>query len=212
MALPALGRVNALKDGETYNLAVDLATPSAVAVLSDSSVLVAEQGASRVSGFGGRFGPVPVTIAEVPGPTGLVVGPGDIVYVTGSGEVGRIDLATRRYQTLAGGFTAPIGPALNGNTLYVPDLATGRVATIDTTTGSDLGSVATGLASPVARRPHPACRCSSPRRRERGWWPSTLAERPGPLPPWWGRFSSRSIPPTPAPGARGHSWSPRRPG
>ena len=76
VALPELGRVNALKDGETYNLAVNLATPSAVAVLSDSSVLVAEQAAGRVSGFGGRFGPVPVPIAEVPSPTGLVVGPG----------------------------------------------------------------------------------------------------------------------------------------
>lgn len=149
LALRSLGQVNAvLPTGGTRVLARNLAQPVAVAVLSDSSVLVAENGANRVSGFGGRFGATPVRVADVTAPTGLVVGAGDAVFVTAGDQVGRIDLATGQVQTLARGFVAPIGPAINGNRLYVPDLGAGRVATIDATSGADLGALATGLAGP----------------------------------------------------------------
>ncbi len=70
------------------------------------------------------------------------------MFVTAGDQVGRVDLATGEVRTLARGFVAPIGPAINGNRLYVPDLGAGRVATIDATTGADLGALATGLAGP----------------------------------------------------------------
>jgi hypothetical protein len=141
VALPALGQVNALVGKNQRILAKDLATPSAVAVLSDSSVLVAEQGANRVSGFGGRFGASPVVVADVPSPTGLAVGAGDTVYVTGSDQVGRIDLGARLYTPLAGGLVVPIGPASSGNVLWVPDLGASRLVSIDSTAGTEVGSV-----------------------------------------------------------------------
>ncbi len=72
LALRSLGQVNAvLPTGGTLVLARNLAQPVAVAVLSDSSILVAENGANRVSGFGGRFGATPVARGRRGGSHGL---------------------------------------------------------------------------------------------------------------------------------------------
>ena len=121
-----------------------------------------------------------------------------------------IDLATRQYQVLVGGFTAPIGPALKGTTLYVPDLATGAIATIDTTTGHRPGLARHRSGRrPAAWRRHRAYRCSSPRPRARGGAHRSrrrhrsLCHRGGGAPAR--ARSGRPRPPT----ARGRSWSPR---
>jgi hypothetical protein len=150
VAIPSLGQVNAiLSNGEVQVLARGLSQPAGVAALADGTVLVAETGANRVSGFGGGLGPIPVPIVEVPAPTGLVAGPDGDVFVTIPGEVGRIDVATRQYTTLAGGFVSPSGPAVGPDVLYVPDFATGEVRRIGIETGADVGTAASGLRAPT---------------------------------------------------------------
>jgi DNA-binding beta-propeller fold protein YncE len=148
LALPALGQVNAIRpDGSTQVLARGLSGPSAVAVLADGTIVVAESGADRISALGGAYGVQPQPIAEVPAPNGLVAASDGSVYVTAAGQVGRLEVTARRYQTLASGFASPLGPALDGTRLYVPDPGTGRIATLDTTTGAELGDAAV-LAAP----------------------------------------------------------------
>ena len=88
--------------------------------------------------------------STVPAPTGLAVDEAGGVYVAAAGEVGRLDLATRQYATLAGGLTTPSGPTVRDGVLYVPDFATGVVATIDPATGAVAAPLATGLRSPSA--------------------------------------------------------------
>ena len=127
--------------------------PTGVVVLADGTVLVAERGADRVTGFGGRLGPEPVPVVSVPCPTGLAVAANGSVFVTAStpagGEVGRIDVATRQYSALATGFGSPAGPAVRGDVLYVPDLQTGDVRSIDIATGAELVAAASGLRGPA---------------------------------------------------------------
>lgn len=150
VVLRTLGQVNAvLPSGEVQVLARELADPAAVVVLDDRTVLVAEAGADRISGFGGRLGPIPEPIVALAGPTGLALGSGGTVFATTATEVGRVDVATRQYETLAAGFVSATGPAVRSGVVYVPDFATGEVARVDVASGSNLGPVATGLRSPV---------------------------------------------------------------
>jgi hypothetical protein len=54
----AAGRVSVLDAaGRPTVIARDLKNPNGVAALADGSVLIAESGANRVVGIGGRFGP-----------------------------------------------------------------------------------------------------------------------------------------------------------
>ena len=133
-----------------------------VVVLGDGTVLVAENGADRVSGFGGGFGATPVQIVGVPAPSGLAVGADGQVFVTSPGEVGRIDLATRHYSTLAGGLSAPTGPAVRDDVLYVPDLQSGEVAPSTARRARTSARRRAVCAARRARRRRPDCPCSSP--------------------------------------------------
>lgn len=149
VALRSLGQVNAvLASGEVRVLARGLAEPAGVAVLDDGTVLVAETAANRVSGFGGRLGAAPQTVADVAQPTGLALRSDGTVFVAAAGEIGRVDVSTRQYQTIASGFVSPTTPAVRDGVLYVPDFSTGEVVSVDIASGSRLGTVASGLQSP----------------------------------------------------------------
>jgi hypothetical protein len=117
--------------------------------LPDGTVLVAEAAANRISGFGGRLGASPEPVAALASPTGLAVGSDGTPFATNAAEVGRVDVERRRYETIATGFVSATGPAIASGVLYVPDFATGEVASIDAASGSNLGAVASGLRSPV---------------------------------------------------------------
>jgi hypothetical protein len=150
VALRTLGQVNAvLPDGEVRVLARGLADPSGVLVLPDATVIVAETGGDRVTGFGGRLGPAPELIASVPQPNGLAVALDGAVLVSGGTTVSRVDVAARAAQPIADGFSSAAGLAMRDGVLYVSDFETGEVTGLDPTTGERLGIIASGLRSPA---------------------------------------------------------------
>jgi sugar lactone lactonase YvrE len=149
VSLRSLGQVNAvLPSGEVRVLARGLVEPTGVVVLADRTVLVAESGANRVSGFGGRFGSSPQHVATVAGPSGLALRSDGTVFVSAAGEVGQIEFEPNRYRTIATGFVSPTTPAAREGVLYVPDSGTGEVVAVDIASGGKLAPVATGLRSP----------------------------------------------------------------
>ncbi len=130
----AAGRIVSISpDGQEREIASGLASPRGVAVLVDGSILVAETGANRIVGIGGRYGSgAPTEIVSVPYPEALSVGSDGLVYVTllERGEMGRIDLDRGTYTAIATGLAGPGDVAVRGIAMFVTESApAGRVVT-----------------------------------------------------------------------------------
>ena len=148
-----LGQLSTIDpQGRATVLVKNLKKPNGVAVLADGSVLVAESGANRVAGIGGRFGPELKTIAEVEFPQGLAVGLDGTVYVTLllKGEVGKLDLVAGTYTKILGDLKGPGDVAIREGLLYITEGAvdSNDVVRINPLDGTK-AVVASGFQQPV---------------------------------------------------------------
>jgi hypothetical protein len=124
--------------GAVRDLAAGLEAPAGVAVLDDGAVVVAESGAGRVVGLGGRFGPEPVPIGEVPGVSGLVAESDGRILATSTseGRLVRMDPAAPGLVVdVVTGLSAPTGIGLRAGVALVAD-QTGSVTQVDLATGA----------------------------------------------------------------------------
>jgi len=121
----AAGRVSAVDaSGRPTVIATGLKNPNGVAALADGSVLIAESGANRVVGIGGRFGPaLKEIVKDIEFPYGLTVGLDGTVYVTLllKGELGRLDLTAGKYTKISDGLKGPGDLTVRSGQLFVTE-------------------------------------------------------------------------------------------
>ena len=141
----AEGTVEAVAaDGSVRTLVTGLSQPRAVQVLQDGSLVIAESGADRIVGIGGRFGPDLAPIADYPFPNGLYQA------LDGSfseGKVSRLELGTAVITDLATGLQTPGGLVVRNGTAYVAELNAQRVVSIDQ--AGRVVPIAEGFSSPL---------------------------------------------------------------
>ena len=122
-----------LPDGTGQPVITGLAGPRGVAVMPDGTVVVAESGANRVVGIGGRYGDELTTVATIPFPNSLAAGADGTLFVTSfsEGRLVAVDLDTGAVVDRATGLDAPSGVAVRNDTAYVVELNAQRVVAVD---------------------------------------------------------------------------------
>lgn len=133
-ALQETGEVVAIDDrGGVRTLVAGLAQPRAVQVLQDRSIVIAEAGADRLVGIGGRYGPTLTPITGYPFPSGLYQALDGTVYVTSfsEGRLSTVDLRTGEVTDLATGLDTPGGLVVRNGTAYIAELNGQRVVSVD---------------------------------------------------------------------------------
>jgi hypothetical protein len=133
-ALQETGEVVAIDDrGAVRTLVAGLAQPRAVQVLQDRSIVIAEAGADRLVGIGGRYGTTLTPITGYPFPSGLYQALDGTVYVTSfsEGRLSTVDLRTGSVTDLATGLDTPGGLIVRNGTAYIAELNGQRVVSVD---------------------------------------------------------------------------------
>jgi len=150
VTVQAEGTVVALAaDGSTRVLLTGLQQPRAAAMLPDDTLVVAEAGANRLLGIGGRFGTTPTPIVDFPFPVGLAVRGNGILLVTSfdAGKLSAVDVGTQTVTDLATGLQAPSGVAVRDGTAYIAELNAQRVIAVDP--NGEVATVAEGFEAPL---------------------------------------------------------------
>ena len=146
------GQLSLVDAGKATKVADGLVKPNGVGVLADGSMVVADSGNNRLVGIGGRFGNAFKEIAkDLEFPEGVGVGLDGTVYVSLllKGEVGKVDLQTGKYSTIAKELKGPGQIAVRSGKLYVPQ------ATADPPNVLEIGAdgkktvVASGFEQPI---------------------------------------------------------------
>lgn len=121
------------EDGAVRTLVGGLNQPRAVQVLEDGSLVVAEAGANRIVGIGGRYGDSPTPIADYPFPAGLHQALDGSIYVTAftEGKVSVVNLTSGVVTDLAVGLQTPGGLIVRNGAAYVAELNGQRVVSVD---------------------------------------------------------------------------------
>lgn len=119
-------------DGATRTLVRGLATPRGIVVLDDGAVLVAERDASRVVGFGGRYGDEVEVVVEYPSPEALVLAPeGFVVTSLLEGRVSSVEMDGAIVTDLATGLALPAGVLVRPDGVFVVEMDAQRVVRLD---------------------------------------------------------------------------------
>ena len=134
-------------------LAEGLQQPMGVAISPDGQVLVCEEGAGKVRGFGnGSSGHV--LASGLQGPSGICAGPGGAIFVSeaSAGRVLAID-GSGGTAVLAADLVEPQGLAVHRDRLYVLDKGAGAVVQVELASGT-AKTIAAGFATdaPLAGR------------------------------------------------------------
>lgn len=136
-------------DGEVRTLVSGLSQPRAVEVLQDGSLIVAEAGANRLVGIGGRYGPTPTPVVDYPFPGGLHQAADGSIYVTSfsEGKLSVVDLDAGTVIDLATGLQTPGGLVVRNGTAYVAELNGQRVVAVDRS--GRVTTIAEGFQAPL---------------------------------------------------------------
>ncbi|MCC5950573.1 MAG: hypothetical protein JJU45_00605 [Acidimicrobiia bacterium] len=136
--------------GERRVLATGLDRPRGIAVLADGSLVVAEFGANRLVGLGGRYPAEPVTVLEYPTPADLLVlAPGRLLVTSLlEGTLSEVDLASDTVTEVGAGLDGPLGITVAGGGRVVTEFFSGALAGIGP--GGEVDRLAEDLGQPTA--------------------------------------------------------------
>jgi hypothetical protein len=139
-------------------LVTGLSNPNGVAVLGDGTIVIAETGADRVVGVGGRFGTTVTPIASLPTPAGLAARADGTVMVTSffGDQMGVVNVDQQRFDPLVTlarpGIPYVAADGDDSGTVLVPQGAIGELSRVE---GNTVTAVAAGLDAPYAVVPAP---------------------------------------------------------
>ncbi|MCB1249973.1 MAG: hypothetical protein KDB36_11225 [Acidimicrobiales bacterium] len=147
------GKVLAINgSGSARELISGLETPRGVVVLSDQTVLVAENKADRIVAFGPVYGTSKIKVADFAEPEALAVAEdGQTIYVVSymQGTLGRFDLEStdRTPEIITADLDQPTGVYVRGDEIYVTEVGSSSVVRVDPSSG-ERTTFASGISGP----------------------------------------------------------------
>lgn len=128
------GRVSVIDGrGDERPVIEGLSGPRGVVVLEDGSFVVAESGANRIVGIGGRYGETATVVAEYPFVGGMSISEEGVLHVTSysEGRLSTVDLDSGAVTDVATGLVTPSGISERNGTVYVAELNNHRIVSVD---------------------------------------------------------------------------------